>query len=728
MNRAPHPSRRLAAAALVALATCAACGRAGEPRWIELARGFHPVPLEPAARRWAARLPDGVVATVHDLAPGRARVEATVALDALQPAAGPGRQGWARVASPVPYAGADVRVRLGDAVLERRPSPAGGPGERGAFALAAGELHVALPPGRPGASDEIRTLTVEAALALGDEVDGTWRVAAADREGAGFLLAPGFPVQLATELPAASALSFFTVARVRGQGEGRVDAGPVRVRVLLDGRVLAGFEQPTVPGAPGRWRSVQLPAAGAASARLAFEVEGPAAECAVLAPTIGPADRAAARERSRERPDLVLFLADTFRADNLALWRGAPGPAPGLDRRIERGRAFARAWAPASWTLPSQASMLCGLYPPEHGATRHGRALGPGATTIAEILARRGYRTGAVTDAGYVSARCGLAQGFTWWEEHRDRDLGATLASARAFLEAGDGRPSLLFVQTYRAHHPYRSGPEEDTAGWDAFFARHADHFDLPVLRMRSVDDWGGERPEGRMREAVDELRGLYEAGVGDLDGLVAPWLDGLERDGLLSNAALVLASDHGEAFAEHGELWHGGAMWDELLRVPLVVWSPRFPPGVDERPVTLVDLPRTLAELAGVAPDPGWGGASLLDPPATRTLYAFGEGPHKETVVLLEDPRKVMALADPDALAAGAFRRAFDLSADPREERDLGAGGSTGSIGAAWPAELCRARAEEVRALLELRLAPASLTGTEDLGDLQDLGYAAGG
>jgi len=721
-------------ALLGALGSCGSGAPTASPRWIELARGFRP--LAPAAVVEALGAP---AETIRDDGEGGAWIDRAFPASAWRPAPAATRPGTYVADLPRALWGPDVGLRPrggARAGYERVAAHLGesdAPLEPGSYWTRGEALFLVLGP-----DEEPGELRLSTRLFRGREADGAWRVAVGDWVGDGIPVHPDVGERVRVDLPPASALRFGTAAR-RFDVEERDRPSAALFRVLLDGREIFRAEQPTHPRERARWHAVPLPPAGRRGAELELRVEGDPASAAFLAPVVGPAEVGGYAARPWDgrggtpRPSIVLFLADTLRADALAAYGGAPDLAPRLNALAERSRVFTEARAPAAWTLPAQASMLSGLWPEQHGATRQRLPLAAELPTLAERLAEHGWRTGAVTDSGFVSANFGFDQGFAWFEENAGRDLTTTLADALAFLAADDGRPALLFVHTYRTHAPYRTGVEEDAARWDALLARVTE----------GVQAWAAAQPSPPGREAllarheqllgedVGELRALYDETIRALDAEVGPWLDELERLGVLARGALVFTSDHGEAFLEHGELKHGGRLWDEKLRVPLVVHAPGlapgFAPGLDPRPASLVDLPRTLAALAGgVEPAPGWGGTSLLaaDPAEDRAVWAFGEELPElgSQFVLIDAGRKLFGTLDAIGEAAGggapALEHAFDLRADPGEARDV--------LGqAAWADDLARDLAARLAPVCAPAADPASIQLRKDQADnLQKLGY----
>lgn len=527
--------------------------------------------------------------------------------------------------------------------------------------------------------------------------------------GRGQTVWPGDTWVHSIHYPPESALRFYGVAL----GLGLKDGESLEFRAALDGRELYSARQTATEKALGRWHTVKLPLKGG-SGELVLQASGDLAMAAFLAPTIGPGKvgrhgtRPWANGKS-ERPNLILFLADTYRADNLSAWGGSSDISPNLDRIVERSLTFKRTWAPSTWTLPSQSSMFAGLFPPQHGAVDYGLSISSDLETIAERLAAVGYRTGAVTDSAFVSRRFNLHQGFEWFQENDPWNLKTTLAGTEEFLAGDDGRPIFLFVHTFRTHLPYRVGIEEDRRPLRELYSR--------------VTGKSGATPEDGMLSSEGVVRELYELyleGARGLDALVGPWILEIEAQGLLSPGTLIFTSDHGESFLEHGVLGHGGDPWEEQIHIPLFFLGDSIPPGSAGGLASLVDLPRTLAALAGVPPAREWEGQNLLEGGAVRT-FSFKWGKTHSLVAVRRADRKVVALADPSALSLGEFFGAVELDKDPSEENEI-EGAET------WPGELLRENARTVEHLLRtirppvrIELPPSERLALEDIGYIGD-------
>jgi arylsulfatase len=542
---------------------------------------------------------------------------------------------------------------------------------------------------------------------------GLWRVAGRRLSGEGLSVWPGESLRRTVPIPSDSVLRFATTVESAVRS---ATAHPVTFTVRLDGEVLLEHAQEVAADGTYAWHSVPLPPGGSAEGVLAFEVDGPFAYTAFLSPVIAPAEIGRYGERPWEdaRTDLVVFLADTFRADNLSTFGGIEGVTPHLDRFAAECVRFENAWSVSTSTLSAHSSMFSGLYPRQTGLIDQSTMLPEAIETIAEMLARHGYRTGAITDKGFVSQYAGMAQGFQWFDEQQ-RGMDWTVQRARDFLAQDDGRPVFLFVQTYRAHHPYLV--DEETRAALAEVVPIEGTYDEWMDAWEALPVGARDTPEGE--RIVGALRNLYLGASHVLDRGFGELRTTLAGSGLLESGVVIVTSDHGEAFAEHGDLLHSGIVFEEQVRVPLLLRGP----GLEARDVSLgtslVDLAPTLADLGGIPADPGWEGTSLLELEEERPLFFFQckRGGRLSAAGLVEGGRKVMG--SEAMLPAGEIIRAFDLERDPAEETNVADGS------ASWPAELLEKRTPELeRALLPRFRARTTEVDPERLEELRGLGY----
>ncbi|HZP41105.1 MAG TPA: sulfatase [Candidatus Binatia bacterium] len=384
------------------------------------------------------------------------------------------------------------------------------------------------------------------------------------------------------------------------------------------------------------------------------------------------------------RPDVLLVVLDTVRADHLSTYGYARPTAPALDALAAEAVVHRRAVASGTWTPPSHASLFTGLMPSEHGV-RYATgvpgegvyALAPAVPTLAERLRAAGYRTAAFAgNHGFLDPVFGLARGFDEYRRDGLEHAGPLVDAAVAWLRHRRGRqPLFLFLNAMDAHAPYAPPPP-----YDAMFPATLP----PGVPPTSDPAKAAERMaryDGAIRYETDALARLFAA---------------VRALGRWDDALVVVTADHGDLFGERGRWEHTGDPVWSLVHVPLLVKYPHGARrGVEERPVGLADVAPTILATLGLPPlpvarAPLWAprGPAVAENvgPAGVTRAAYDEAGHAlvETVG-----------------AQGRTRALFDLATDPAEERPRDPEGDP--AGAQLAAELDAA----VRALAAARPGP---------------------
>jgi arylsulfatase A-like enzyme len=324
-----------------------------------------------------------------------------------------------------------------------------------------------------------------------------------------------------------------------------------------------------------------------------------------------------ATKASPERPNVILYLVDTLRADRVGARRTAGSLTPRLDAFAQEATVFENAIAQAPWTKPSVTSIFTGLGPLVHGVRRIHDKLPPEAVTLAELLHAAGYQTAGFSTNWHVSHDTGLDQGFVFFDFAPDASA-SDLLNQRVFrwLDGhGQSRsPFFLYVHALDPHGPY-TPPEE-------FRARFA-------TGVRSDAGTGPElqriyRTKGKVRHRlITEVAPLYDAEVAFNDHSFGAFLDALRRQGLYDSSLILFVSDHGEEFDEHGEFGHGNNLYNETLRVPLIVKWPHQRQGRTIQALAQhVDLLPTLLRAAGLQTPKNLPGLDLAQ------VAASGEDP----------------------------------------------------------------------------------------------------
>jgi arylsulfatase A-like enzyme len=311
---------------------------------------------------------------------------------------------------------------------------------------------------------------------------------------------------------------------------------------------------------------------------------------------------------------LILISLDTLRADRLSTYGHQRQTSPFLDSLAARGVLFEQAVAQYPNTLASHISIFTGLYPPEHGVYPPDALLSDRIPTLPETLGAHGFRTAGFTEGGFARRRY-FARGFDRFNSRAAGELGdieTTFRRALSFLRRLRSEDRFfLFVQTYATHAPYRA-----PAGYLERYWPGPPPDPLPPAdeSFRHFNVSGATMPE----EAVAYYLARYDGAIRYADQVVAEFFARLEELDLRDETTVIITSDHGEAFFEHGKMGHI-QVYHEDLHVPLIVVHPDQPaPRRVEALVESVDLAPTIYALLGVSPSFSMSGRSLA-PHLTR-------------------------------------------------------------------------------------------------------------
>lgn len=307
---------------------------------------------------------------------------------------------------------------------------------------------------------------------------------------------------------------------------------------------------------------------------------------------------------------VLLISIDTLRADALEAYGYVRPTSPFLRQFSVDAAVFEQAFCPLPGTLPSHMSMLTGLYPEEHGVFPPDGVLSTDVSLASEIFQAAGFRTFGSTEGGYVHGGYGFARGFDEWSHearHKENDVEETLARTLRFLESlGKDERFFAFVHSYVVHDPYF--PPDRYAG---DFWKERPVPTLPPLTGPHLAELN--RSERSLTPVeIHFLRARYDAQIRYLDDQLRAFFLEIGKLGLAEDLLVVITSDHGEEFREHGRLLHT-QLYRECLQVPLIIKDPRQRGGRRISAIAeIVDLLPTLLELAGLPPEPRLSGESL--------------------------------------------------------------------------------------------------------------------
>ena len=310
------------------------------------------------------------------------------------------------------------------------------------------------------------------------------------------------------------------------------------------------------------------------------------------------------------RPNVILISIDTLRPDHLGCYGYAKDTSPALDRFCQESVVFEEAIAHAPSTLHSHASMLTSLLPHHHQATWSAKTRIPEkALSLAEVLQDTGYRTAAFTGGGQMDRVFGLDQGFELFEQPSAERFEDTVWKGVEWLESNDTGPFFLFLHSYEVHHPYTPRAEYLALFDDDYSGALPSEISLELLGQINNEEIDFDEAD------MGHVLAAYDAEIRSVDVGFSNLIRYLRKRGLYDDTLIVFTSDHGEEFGEHGLVGvHSHTLFDELLRVPLVVKFPSFThAGLRAGfQVRSIDIPPTIVSAAGLPVPSDFSGIDL--------------------------------------------------------------------------------------------------------------------
>jgi arylsulfatase A-like enzyme len=450
-------------------------------------------------------------------------------------------------------------------------------------------------------------------------------------------------------------------------GNGYMGEGEVSIDARIGGDPLFEHRLDCSKAVPRKERSwhefeVDLPAGGLLEISLAYAGDARPPDVGLGLLEVGVPFEVDRHRSSRQEPNIVLVVIDTLRADRLHCYGNGREVSPVMDSIASRGTRFERAYSSTAWTVPSTASIMTGRSPHQMGiASGHSYSLSPSVDTLGETLQRAGFTTAAFVCNPLIDRTRGFHQGFEFFHTYR-WNTGAHIGHDVAqWIEENRDRRFFLYLHYTEPHGPYvpserataRFVSSEAPAG---FTPKPSDVRDL------LVDFYGGGDHDPRRIEAIVQHHSTrYDAEIFDVDEALGGVLTRLQAHDLADATVVCVTSDHGEEFLEHGWFGHHEQLFEESIRVPLILAGPKVPSGrVIANPVENRNVAATLLRLAG-APTGDMGGSSLLDSVESAGVYTtLGQGTWADF-----DGRAWAELGPVHSLIEGSWQLVYSPGAD---------------------------------------------------------------
>ncbi|HZL16680.1 MAG TPA: sulfatase [Polyangia bacterium] len=450
-----------------------------------------------------------------------------------------------------------------------------------------------------------------------------------------------------------------------------VPAGTALVRIAVDGqRTRTLHEDPLA----ARWEDLQLDLGAAAghAARIDLISHGGAAAWAEPRIVVDAPPHVAPPSPQPHFDHIYVWMVDTFRADKMHAYNPKTRVlTPNYDAFAADATRFAWATVQGTWSLPSHASLLTGVYPTVHRATAHESKLSPTVPFVAEELKRDGYKTGMFSSNGYISAKWGFDRGWdidrNFIRESLPNGADYLWKVAKAWITPLLAKKEFVYLATIEPHVAYTPKKEFLVKYWNK-------PYNGPIKPVKTGVQLGLIKV-GKLKINDNDkayLEALYDAEITGSDALFAAFIADLKKMGVYDTSVVVVVSDHGDQFYEHGSVGHGDTVYQELTHVPMIIRAPGLLPkgGVVNADVEMMDMAPTLLDLAGAKADPKMEGTTLVP-------LVFDEVGVSPRAALTVDGQVARGLkVDRYRLVHKGFGRMelYDEFADPREQKDVAA------------------------------------------------------
>ena len=441
---------------------------------------------------------------------------------------------------------------------------------------------------------------------------------------------------------------------------------PTSVEITVRAASTRSDEPIVVDGVgPGEeWREVTLETVITPGTEITFSTPDSAPPAWLADPIVEPT-------RSADPRLVVVVLIDTLRVDHTSLGDHELPTSPELAELARESLVFRRAYSTSSWTRPAVASLLTSLPPEEHRVWQRNERLRQRVVTWPEIARQHGFQTVAIVTNPNILPVWGFAQGFSRFIDLDSRDWAQSSDARSVFAEATrilsqERTPLFLYIHLMDPHNPY--DPPVDSAR--ALFPDYS-------------PDSPGREPLLDDPKNVQHMRRRYDGEIRHVDSALGTFVDDLKARGLFEASILVVVSDHGEEFLDHGGFYHGGTLYEEQLRIPLLIKPPdgRAKATEVDAMVSIVDALPTAAGFLGWDAPPGSRGQDLRGVArgterGREVVFAQLKEKQSTSWAVITDREKLI-----ETTGRNGSSRLFDLEADPGEKSPLNDPGRKASL-----------------------------------------------
>lgn len=422
--------------------------------------------------------------------------------------------------------------------------------------------------------------------------------------------------------------------------------------------------------------------AGLKPGQLGLKLEGAALRSGQTQLQLPPPPPPRDRLKVARPPNVIFYLVDTLRADRLSCYGNSRATSPRIDELARDGIRFQQVMAQSSWTKPSVASIFTSLLPPDHRCLDFGDKLPDPVNTMAEVFSKAGYQVQGLVTNIYVSKSFGFGQGFDQFVCLPGAPSGRVHQQVKGWLEKSRDpqRPFFLYIHSLDPHSPYEPP------------ARFLSDVNAPRVfsdrELRQLHNDFQKNPNGNFRARLGLAQRLYDDEVHYNDDSIGRLVDTLKELGLYEDTLIVVTSDHGEEFLDHGMMGHINSLYQELMLVPWILKLPAQAAAgevvsevwqqIDMAPTVLhhagLEIPTTMQGLA-------W--APGVDPGRRPCFFSIDAGQDAVAFHQGEAPWKLKAQGvrlDPwvyleaECSSAGRLqpRELYNLHLDPQQRKNL--------------------------------------------------------